>query len=534
MASTTTAQPGGEAQKSASALPPLARASVRMYRQGLGDCFLITLPKRDGAAWRMLIDCGVILGTADTGARLREVVRSLAGDTGGRVDILVVTHEHYDHVAAFAGPPKLFCGDHENREEGQLQVGEVWFAWTENPSDPLGRKLSKTRAEAVNRLAAMVAGLRSGDRGMTTATGQLANAVSELIGFFGLEQKDFDQARDQLRRQGMAVAGNSASAANGQARHPGATARAMENARALGGANGKRVRYCDPTDTPWTSADLPGVRIYVLGPPRDETLLKKTFASKEVYELAGETAMTAFFGAAGLNGAAPEAAAADSWFPFDATYCRELHDPTADREVRMPPATAEFLQRHYYAPGSDMGEQDQSWRRIDEDWLGSAAQFALNLDSATNNTSLVLAIELSPGGEVLLFPADAQVGNWLSWQQVQWTVNGNTVTATDLLRRTVFYKVGHHGSHNATLREHGLELMPHGLAALLPVDHDMAVKKRWDGMPLPGLIEALKARDGTVVRMDDDHVPNDARFRASDKQGISFKGPLFYEWRLEN
>ena len=45
----------------------------------------------------------------------------------------------------------------------------------------------------------------------------------------------------------------------------------------LGGRNGEHVRYWKPGDTPWTSADLPGVRIYVLGPPRDEAMLKKTF-----------------------------------------------------------------------------------------------------------------------------------------------------------------------------------------------------------------------------------------------------------------
>ena len=65
-------------------------------------------------------------------------------------------------------------------------------------------------------------------------------------------------------------------------------------------------------------------------------------------------------------------------------------------------------------------------------------------------------------------------------------------------------------------------------AALLPVDHEMAVKKHWDGMPLPGLLDALKARDGVVLRMDDDHLP------AREKQGESFAGPLFYEWRVEN
>jgi hypothetical protein len=536
MARTSRAKNGARVQDNGVPVPTLGRASVRMYRQGLGDCFLVTLPKQDGTPWRMLIDCGVILGTKDTGARLQEVVSSLADDVGGRVDVLAVTHEHYDHVAAFAGPPKLFCGQHETPEKGQLQVGEVWFAWTEDSNDPLGRQLSKARAGQVNQLAAMVAGLQSSNRAMTPATSDMVNGMAEMIGgFFGLEKEDLSRTRDHLAGQGMAAANGPANGANGQARHPGATARAMENARALGGVDGKRVRYWNPGGAPWTSADLPGVRIYALGPPRDEQLLKKTFASDEVYHLAAsETATTAFFGAAGLNTAAPGAGQDDSWFPFDAAYGRELRDPTSDASVRMPEATAEFLQRHYYGPSSDVGEQDQSWRRIDEDWLGSAAQFALNLDSATNNTSLVLAIELLPGGEVLLFPADAQVGNWLSWQQVQWTLDGNkTVTAIDLLKRTKFYKVGHHGSHNATLREHGLELMPHGLAALLPVDHEMAHKKGWDGMPLPGLLDALKAHNATVVRMDDDHLPNDPRFRASDKQGQSFTGPLFYEWVME-
>ena len=35
------------------------------------------------------------------------------------------------------------------------------------------------------------------------------------------------------------------------------------------------------------------------------------------------------------------------------------------------------------------------------------------------------------------------------------------VNATRLLNQTVFYKAGHHASHNATLKEKGLELMIH-------------------------------------------------------------------------
>ena len=53
-------------------------------------------------------------------------------------------------------------------------------------------------------------------------------------------------------------------------------------------------------------------------------------------------------------------------------------------------------------------------RRIDGEWLGAAESLALKIDGDVNNTSLALAFEIT-GGHVLLFPADAQVGNWLSW-----------------------------------------------------------------------------------------------------------------------
>ena len=133
-----------------------------------------------------------------------------------------------------------------------------------------------------------------------------------------------------------------------------------------------------------------------------------------------------------------------------------------------------------------------AWRRIDAAWLDGASELALALDSATNNTSLVLAIELA-GADVLLFAADAQVGNWLSWQNLKWSFDNRTVTGPDLLARTIFYKVGHHGSHNATLRDKGLELMTQLSIAAIPVYHDMAVKKHWGNMPLPALVDRLKS-----------------------------------------
>jgi hypothetical protein len=53
------------------------------------------------------------------------------------------------------------------------------------------------------------------------------------------------------------------------------------------------------------------------------------------------------------------------------------------------------------------------------------------------------------------------------------------------------------------LREKGLEQMKNLRIAMLPVDHAMAVKKRWGKMPLEELTKALadKAKDG-VLRVD--------------------------------
>jgi hypothetical protein len=103
---------------------------------------------------------------------------------------------------------------------------------------------------------------------------------------------------------------------------------------------------------------------------------------------------------------------------------------------------------------------------------------------------------------VLLFVADAQVGNRLSWQDLSWTFDGHEVSGPDLLARTIFYKVGHHGTHNATLRDKGLETMKQLAIAAIPVDHEMAVKKRW-GKPLPELVEALRREAKCVLRSDE-------------------------------
>ncbi|MBI3191975.1 MAG: hypothetical protein HYZ36_04855 [Pedosphaera parvula] len=165
------------------------------------------------------------------------------------------------------------------------------------------------------------------------------------------------------------------------------------------------------------------------------------------------------------------------------------------------------------ANGSYLRAEDD-WRRIDSEWLRAAADLALQLDSLTNNTSLALAIERISDGRVLLFPADAQQGNWLSWHApgMKWIykdgVTTKEKTAGQLLSEIVFYKVGHHSSHNATAKAQGLELMlrEEELVAFIPVDRAVALgrnpKDSWQMPARPLYRRLLEKCQGRVVRSD--------------------------------
>ena len=176
--------------------------------------------------------------------------------------------------------------------------------------------------------------------------------------------------------------------------------------------------------------------------------------------------------------------------------------PIAEQQQRSNPNGFAGLESYF----ADL----HHWRSIDLDWLGAAEAMALRADHLTNNTSLVLAFELPGEHNVLLFAGDAQVGNWLSWDDIQmWSpVDGVQPSQAkpdigDLLRRTVFYKVGHHGSHNATLKAKGLERMRDDgkLTAFVPVSTPVAHQlKHWEHMPLEALIASMSTRTkGRVV-----------------------------------
>jgi len=484
--------------------------TVRMYRVGFGDCFLLTLPRDGDRPFRMLIDCGVAQHTQNEAALMQEVVGDVIKECGGVIDVLAVTHEHYDHVSGLVTAADLFLKAVDQDDPKRLRVRETWFAWTEDNDDTLARQLALTRRQKVERLSKVADHLASRD-GMSA----LAEEIGGLMGFFG---------------------------ASGGG--PGRTHQGMENARKFG----QKVRYHHPGQPPITRDDVPGVRIWVLGPPQDDAALRVRDNPHETYRIAAlaDTGQ-AFFRASALGGAAllDQEADDDAFMPFDPAAAMQLSHPANATALRpLEPEVAKFLGEHYDGPAQEFLGSDQSWRRIDGDWLGSAADLALDLDNRTNNTSLVLAVELTRGGPVLLFAADAQVGNWRSWETVTWTLPDHEVVhGPDLLRRTAFYKVGHHGSQNATLKAQGLELMPSGVTAFIPVDHVAAIRNSWgDKFPLEGLEAALAEKtEGRLVRIDRPFPDalGGAKAAAAFRRRVTPLGDpadnikeLYYEWRM--
>jgi hypothetical protein len=243
---------------------------------------------------------------------------------------------------------------------------------------------------------------------------------------------------------------------------------------------------------------LPGVRVYVLGPPHDPKMLSKMLSTRpgDMYSLGAASGFSSALQvcSTALDGGT-NVAPWDPNCPFDSSYLFDRQAASSNDEFRE--VTSRYLDR------------DAAWRTIDDQWLLSAQTLALQLDNEINNLSLVLAFEFIASGDVLLFPADAQVGNWLSWQTLSWSIkdaHGETheVKSKDLLGRTVFYKVGHHGSHNATLQDGGLDDMSHpGLVAAIPVNERFAKGvKHWE-MPAANLYQRLQDRtEGRLMRSD--------------------------------
>jgi beta-lactamase superfamily II metal-dependent hydrolase len=194
--------------------------TVRMYRVGFGDCFLVSLPAAGGGRTHILIDCGVH-SQGDIGT-LPQVVADIAAVTDRTLAVVIATHAHQDHLAGFAR-----FGD----EFAKFKIGEVWLPWTWDPGNPLATKLQR------KHLA------------LSTA----------------LDAHFSAQASDRSREPDFAAAAAAVANLSGNAR-----AIALLKA---GFAVGAVVRFLKAGDALTDPAGVAGLKVTVLGPPQSEAFL---------------------------------------------------------------------------------------------------------------------------------------------------------------------------------------------------------------------------------------------------------------------
>lgn len=426
---------------------PKSGVEVRMYRQGHGDCFLLTF-KRSGnrrTPFHMLIDCGMKKrshAVEDQG--IPEILDVIHEQTGGKLDVVMITHEHEDHVSGFPKPDE---DDHPFRK---FEVEELWLAWTEDPNDDFANELREIYGDKLLALALTHHQLKT----LPAATEADADLQEMIEDFLELETGETDGLavlKESCKDLGVNIrkgAGlgfdefQSAFAARKSRRIRGKTyKKRLQGLRRMA----KSIRYLSPAEGPIEVENLP-VKFYPFGPPRDRKLLTSLDPRKnEEFHIGpfpmGDTGSGLF---AALEARSEGSANASPFAP------RHLAKPVDPREASEHDPDSYFGRVYFSEPTSGDPKFNQM-RRIDNDWLGDAEGMALRLNTEVNNTSLVLGIELEKSKQVLLFTGDAQAGSWRSWQDLSWEDGETTVTAKDLLGRCTFYKVGHHGSHNATL-----------------------------------------------------------------------------------
>ena len=226
-------------------------------------------------------------------------------------------------------------------------------------------------------------------------------------------------------------------------------------------------------------AGLPGAKIHVLGPPRDKAALGRMDPPK---------------GSAYLRA---RAAAADG-------------EAAAAPETSATPAFGRYWQRDrawfdkHFPKSSFDGDDLTAVDDLDEEPDGS---LAAAIDRAVNNTSLMLMFEVDD--QWLLFPGDAQWGNW-------------NAALTDpaclaVMKRTTFYKVGHHGSHNATPKTLVEDVIGKPFTAFLPTTQ----RAQWPNVPRPQLVEKIGERS-RYARSDDEG--------AASSAGFNVATGLYIEW----
>jgi beta-lactamase superfamily II metal-dependent hydrolase len=433
----------------------ISQVVIHMYKMGTGDCFVLKFMKGDEVSFKMIIDCGCWTRAA---SEIKPFVKELTEDVDNHVDVLVVTHEHTDHVLGFQAGKALLTN-------GTFQADRIWMGWPENDEDEKVKQWKEDYGE--KKLA-------------------LALAARELSKTVNAKEfrNQFNGARHEpeilaLRKRFSEVLTDFANLhADGE--YKGSLKGMAVVKEEIADEN---ISYFNPGDIIENLPGLEGVRIFVLGPPKLYEEVKQEHGGEgESFEHNEDLDDTDLFVRA-------LAASVDRTFdpqliPFEKSYISQDRSHRKSYESRQ-----------------------EAWRRIDYDWLFSSGNFALRMNSLTNNLSLVLAFEFVESGKVVLFPGDAEFGSWKSWHGIDWEPHVPGLTTEDLLNRVVFYKVAHHLSHNGTAKSIGLEMMTGSdLVAMATLDYNV-ISSGWKStMPNRMIVKQLleKTKGRTMIMNTDD------------------------------
>ncbi len=444
-----------------------------MYRAGTGDFFVLKLFAGTRHSFTMMIDCGGINASKETFPPLIDDLAAFTKRAGvSTVDLLVVTHQHDDHLNGFEKEAERFK---------TIQVKKVWLAWTEDDQDPQANELRRTEGRikmalhtAANRLRAAMqepayrASLNSSSNGRNIYEAQayFVNGLMELTMLNSVGIKSSPKGKAAAKPQ----------AATGTMNTGIPTMRdLLESWNVI--KPGTEVEYLQPGDLIENLEGALGLRFYILGPPRQREYMMMEDRHDEVFDKREKPSVDFSF----LNLFMSETASTSLNEPFNDHFCQQ--EKPHDMEALY---------------------NEKDWQKIDHDWLFSSGSLALRLYKNINNTSLAFAIQFVASEKVLLFPGDSEMGCWLSWHDhLKWTVpvNGEpkVVTAEYLLNKTVFYKVSHHLSQNGTASRRGFGMMTSGdLTAMATLDFKKILSGWRNTMPNDflgaGLIEKTKGK----------------------------------------
>ncbi len=396
-----------------------SKLTIRSYQVGFGDCFLLTFhyPKADR---HVLVDFGSTkLPPGAPKDQLQRIAADIKTRTNSKLDAIVVTHRHKDHLSGFATTKQ---GKGPGDVIASCRPTLIVQPWTEDPkAQPDAKRATKTLS-ATKAFVASLHGAEIVARYATEYTRRsragLSPALREELSFLGETNLSNALAVKNLMRMGT------------------------------------RHAYVHFGSKSGLERLLPGVRVDVLGPPtleQTETIRKQTAVEKdEFWHLAA----------------------------------------TARRSSRQ---NGQLLFRQFHANGFPPNAR---WirHRLRTVRARNLLELVRILDNVLNNTSVILLIRV--GRHAVLFPGDAQIENWayaLAKSSVRKQLEPVTV-----------YKVGHHGSLNATpktmwnlLRHRGDAKRKRRLQSLLSTLEDVhGSEDRKTEVPRRTLVSALQKETG--------------------------------------